>query len=104
MGAHRFSYELLVGPVPAGHHVLHRCDNPPCVNPSHLFTGTDADNVLDMDLKGRRLTKMTPDAVRSIRARYAEGGIPQRVIAAEFGIGQAQVSKIVRRESWCHIE
>lgn len=51
--AHRWAYENFVGPIPSGLYILHHCDNPPCVNPDHLFVGTQADNVADCIRKGR---------------------------------------------------
>ena len=52
--AHRVAWEIAYGPIPEGAKVLHRCDNPPCIEPTHLFLGTQADNVADMIAKGRQ--------------------------------------------------
>lgn len=110
--AHRWAYEHFVGPIPEGLSVLHRCDNPPCVNPAHLWLGTKADNNADRSIKGRDAhpqgeqngrSKLTEDDVREIRRRYSQGEY-QRVIAADYGLGQTTVSGIVRSVSWAHIE
>jgi hypothetical protein len=107
--AHRLSYELHIGPVPAGLMVLHICDNPRCVNPKHLFLGTGADNLADMASKGRHLYgerntehRLTETQARSIFALSAAGWSQHR-IAKKLGIGQPHVGRILRGERWRHI-
>ena len=111
--AHRLAWTLINGKIPKGLFVLHTCDNPPCVRPSHLFLGTQKDNVLDMETKGRGrhlgvqgirhgMAKMTEDQVREIRSK-CETGIPQNTVAKEFNISKMAVSRIVRRESWRYL-
>lgn len=80
--AHRSAYTLLVGEIPAGMCVCHTCDNPPCVNPSHLFLGTQADNVADMASKWRTRSKLTPAQVEEIRNSTEKS----RDLAARFGL------------------
>ncbi|HZL18621.1 MAG TPA: HNH endonuclease signature motif containing protein, partial [Polyangia bacterium] len=94
--AHRVAWELTHGPIPAGLCVLHRCDNPPCCNPEHLFLGTRADNVADMHRKRRAIpasgaangnARLTESAVLAICARL-DAGERQVDIAADYGITQ----------------
>lgn len=117
--AHRFSYEHHIGPIPHGLQVCHNCptgDNRLCVNPDHLFVGTQRDNVIDIYAKGRYhrrnptsargeragAAKLTDDQVRAIRAAYAAGEY-QRVIAARYGVRQGAVWAICARKTWRHI-
>ena len=82
--AHRVAYESAHGPVPKGLRVLHACDNPPCCNPAHLFVGTQADNVHDMDRKGRRKSRRSPlefaveEVLRSLGERYTAQAVLDR--------------------------
>lgn len=96
------SWEMAFGPVPEGLCVLHRCDNPPCTNPAHLFLGTRADNMRDAAIKGRMRSKLTPGDVAIIR-QEAERGESQLVLAARFGVSRRNINGIVRRESRRHI-
>ena len=92
--AHRFSFETLVSPIPAGLSVLHRCDNPACVNPAHLFLGTQADNMRDMARKGRGLIRsvLTPAQIQQARA-LAASGVLHREIAAQLGVDRTCISR-----------
>lgn len=106
---HRIAYTLARGSVPDGMCVLHRCDNPPCCNPEHLFLGTNTENQADKVAKARQCVgeasgaaKLTEASVKEIRL-LAGTGLRQKDIAAMFGITQPNVGYIVRRETWTHI-
>jgi hypothetical protein len=105
--AHRAAYELFVGPIPAGLYVCHRCDNRACINPDHLFLGTQKDNVRDMDAKGRgrrpRLTGERQWAAKlnaTSAAAIARDTRPGKVIAQEYGVSRSTVCRIKRGELW----
>ena len=105
--AHRVAWVLYRGKIPRGKKVLHRCDNPPCCNPEHLFLGTQADNVADMVTKGRRARnvgtqKLSMTDIVSIRAMAASGA-KQTQLAELYGVNQPHISRVVRRESWKHV-
>jgi hypothetical protein len=104
--AHRFSFELHHRPLVAGEVVCHRCDNPECSNPDHLFAGTQADNNRDMAAKGRALrgernhqSKLDTDDVRTIR-RLRRDGLSYRAIADHFNIDHSNVGLIITGKSW----
>lgn len=99
--AHRVSYWLRHGEMPELC-VLHRCDNPVCVRPGHLFLGTRPDNSRDMCLKLRQSKKLTADAVKEIRAR-GKAGETFAGLAREFGVSGEAVSKICRGENWKYL-
>ena len=111
---HRLVYTMLVGPIPAGLHICHRCDNPPCCNPGHLFAGTRSDNMRDMHAKGRRSpgrtrgessfkAKLTEDVVRTMRERYEVGGVSIASLATEYGVTPATAWHAIRSNTWRHV-
>ena len=111
VGAHRYAYKLAYGPFDESLCVCHKCDNPPCVNPEHLFLGTDKDNALDKVAKGRSNNPrgervggaiLKEEQVIQIRNRRASG---ERLcdLAAEFGITRSNCWSLVHRKSWKHI-
>ncbi len=109
--AHRVAWVLFHGPIPAGMHVLHRCDVRCCVNPDHLFLGTHGDNMRDMAAKGRLVTpalcgaknptsKLNPSAVQEIRHRYTQGGVSQAALAAQYGVATMTVNRVINQKTW----
>lgn len=104
--AHRVSYLVFVGKIPAGSFVCHRCDNPSCINPSHLWLGTNDDNMADMVEKRRSArresnpaSKLKEADVSEIKRLIAKGG-SNRAIAADFGVTHRIVSLIRRGLLW----
>lgn len=104
--AHRLSWEIHNGAIPADLWVLHHCDNPPCVNPAHLYLGTPRENARDRASRNRGwetklrgenhpTSKLSDAQIAEIRSRHAEGE-SQGKLAKEFGIRQGSVSRIVR--------
>lgn len=105
--SHRAAWRLFKGPIPEGMQILHGCDNPACVNPTHLFVGTASENAKDMWAKGRGGSrgagngnaKLTVDLVRDIRSSNERGSI----IARRLGISHPTICDIRKRRSWKHI-
>lgn len=104
---HRLSWTLHNGPIPEGMLVCHTCDNPPCVNPAHLFLGTVADNMRDMAAKGRGgrlrgeahgMSRLSWAKVEEIR-RLA-GSVPTRQLALRYGVNPRTVDFVIRGETW----
>src|SRR3990167_2885059 len=107
--AHRVAWFLTNGIIPNGLYVLHRCDNPPCINPDHLFLGTDMDNKADQKQKGRQplgerngRAKLSADMVREMRRLYKSGKISTRRLAMKFGITDSPTRRIISGKAWKH--
>jgi len=117
--AYRFSYEHHVGPIPDGLMVCHHCDNPACVNPDHLFTGTCTDNMADAAAKGRMSSgdshtgfqpkgesvycaKLSADDVRFIRKHYRprHPEFGARALARRFGVSHTAIGYARRARNW----
>ena len=106
--AHRLSWELLFGSIPEGLCVCHRCDNPPCVNPEHLFLGTREENNHDRHRKGRtnasrgednKWAKLTKDGALFIK-RSHERGVD---LAKKFGVSSTTISKVRSGKVWARV-
>lgn len=112
--AHRVSWEMFCGPIPDGQNVLHRCDVRACVNPEHLFLGTQADNVRDMVAKGRRRSgdvrgesnpqsRLTREKVLAMRRIRLETGASYRAIAEQFGVTTMTAQRAITGTSWSNV-
>lgn len=121
--AHRYSYELHKGEIPLGLFVLHECDTPSCVNPAHLFLGTNEDNVKDMMTKGRHISggtlcgnngkwprgekhhaaKMNPSKIQELKTLRANGS-SYTDLSTRFNIGLSTIFKILKGRTWKQIK
>jgi hypothetical protein len=110
--AHRVSWLLRHGAWPTLH-ILHRCDNPACVRPSHLFEGSQGDNVRDMLAKGRGaygtstgeahgMAKLTREEVDAIRLEFAKGMVTQVSLARKYNVTKKHIGNIVHGTNWTH--
>lgn len=113
-GAHRVAWELMNGAIPDGMCVLHHCDNPPCVNPAHLFLGTHRDNFQDAIKKGRWRPGGTPGErhpqaklsaadVLNIRRSYTGAWGEKARLAREFRVTNNQIGRILSGRAWKHL-
>ena len=110
---HRYAWQLYHGPIPNGLSVCHKCDNPLCVNPEHLFVGTEADNKADMVSKMRQAygergpaTRLTEKQALEIKRRYkkvSRGHGNGAQLAREFGISKTAVQYIAQGRNWKYL-
>ena len=109
--AHRLSYQLKIGAIPDGLFVLHKCDNPSCVRPDHLFLGTLAENCHDRHNKGRTArgsrngwAKLTEVDIKSIRILASMSSLSQKEIADRFRVTSENIHHILSGKTWGHVK
>lgn len=109
VSAHRLSYELHNGAIPDGYEVCHKCDNPSCINPDHLFVGTRQDNIDDRERKGRNVvfvgeeqprTKLTKKAVKDARWERAYKGTSFQALANKYGVSKKTMQNAINGVTW----
>ncbi len=102
---HRISWKIHNGEIPDEMNVLHTCNNPICVNPDHLYIGTQVDNMIDMvrSKRSNHNAVLLPRQVMEIRRLYAEGLLNQYELADNYGVTQGMISKIINRRSWSYV-
>jgi hypothetical protein len=110
--AHRLAWTLVNGLIPSGLRVLHKCDNPPCCNPAHLFLGSQQDNVNDMLQKQRgrwrrgethHSAKLNPRKVRTIRSAVRNKLFSRAELAEIYGVSEVNIDRVVNRKIWRHV-
>ena len=110
--AHRVSYELFKGEIPDGMEICHKCDNPCCINPNHLFAGTRQDNIDDREQKGRNnppkgehngRAKLTKSQIVEIRQKHQQGAT-LRGLGREYGVNKTTIADIVSGKHWVDVE
>ena len=100
--AHRIAWVLQHGQIPVGLQVLHYCDVRCCVNPDHLFLGTQKENIQDAIKKQRLRTKLNPEAVRKIRV-LRKRGLTLQEIGDQFGVVKQAIHAVINRKWWRHV-
>jgi len=108
--SHRIVYELIYGSISSGYCILHKCNNPSCCNPSHLYLGTHADNSKQMVNEGRSCrgekngrSKLNVEQIREIRRLYSTGKYYQRELGIRFGVSRSEIGRIVNGIMWGYI-
>ena len=107
--AHRLAYQIWVGEIPEGYEVCHKCDNPCCINPNHLFTGTRQDNIADRERKGRNVifvdeeqprAKLTKKAVKDARWEHMYRGTSFQKLADKYGVTKKTIQNAINGVTW----
>lgn len=111
MRAPRAAYRLTYGAIPPGVFVCHRCDNPGCVNPEHLFLGTARQNTADSVTKHRHasgerngMARLTREQATAIRSEFIPRRVTRRMLASKYGVSEATVKAILINRNWKHIQ
>lgn len=99
---HRLAYDLVVEEIPPGINVLHRCDNPPCLNPEHLFLGSMKDNSIDMAKKNRHSGILKVEQVVEIKKALVAGATGKQ-LAEIYGVGKQTIYAIKQGRNWSHV-
>jgi hypothetical protein len=98
--AHRAAWEAYRGPIPDGMHVLHKCDVPACINPDHLWLGTNVDNMADKMAKGRHSSNPNPKLNERAVAEIRASADPVKVLAARYGVADRTIYGVLNRDTW----